>query len=86
VKEIKITVDNAYFPNRIEVKKGEKVRLLFYRKEDSECTNEVVFKSFGIRKKLPAFKTTVVEFTPKKAGSFRFACGMDMVDGTVVVK
>jgi membrane fusion protein, copper/silver efflux system len=85
-KEIKITVDYAYIPDLIEVKKGEKVRLLFYRKEDSECTEEVVFKNFGIRKKLPAFKTTAVEFTPTKAGTFRFACGMDMVEGKLIVK
>ena len=86
VKEVTITVDYAYLPDRIEVKKGQKLRLHFYRKEDSQCTSEVVFKNFGIRKKLPAFKTTTVEITPTKAGTFKFACGMDMVEGKLVVR
>jgi Cu+-exporting ATPase len=46
----------------------------------------VQFKDFGIRKSLPAFKTTAVELTPTKAGSFRFSCGMNMVHGTLVVR
>lgn len=86
VREIKITVDYEYIPATVRVKKGEKVRLLFYKKEDSECTNEVVFKDLNIRKKLPAFKTTAVEITPKKTGEFGFACGMDMIHGLLVVE
>lgn len=86
VREIKITVDYEYIPATVHVKKGEKVRLLFYKKEDSECTNEVVFKDLNIRKKLPAFKTTAIEITPKKTGEFGFACGMDMIHGRLVVE
>ncbi|MCZ7558261.1 MAG: efflux RND transporter periplasmic adaptor subunit [Bacteroidia bacterium] len=85
-REIKITVDFGYSPEVVRVKAGEKVRLLFHRVEDSRCTDEVVFPDFDIRKKLPAFKTTVVEFTPKKKGTFTYSCGMDMLHGKLIVE
>lgn len=85
-REIKITVDFGYSPEQVRVKAGQKVRLLFHRVEDSRCTDEVVFPDFDIRKKLPAFKTTVVEFTPKKKGTFTYSCGMDMLHGTLIVE
>ena len=86
IREIKVHVEHAYSPEVIKLKKGEKVRLLFYRNEESRCTDEVIFKDFGIKKKLPAFKTTAIEFTPKKVGSFDFSCGMEMVYGKLVVE
>jgi membrane fusion protein, copper/silver efflux system len=86
VREIKITVDFGYSPETVRVKANQKVRLLFHRVEDSRCTDEVVFPDFDIRKKLPAFKTTVVEFTPKKKGTFTYSCGMDMLHGTLIVE
>lgn len=83
---IKITVDGGYDPEEIHVKVGEEVQLQFHRKEDSECTNEIVFEELNIRKKLPAFKTTTVTLTPKKIGVISFACGMGMVHGKLIVE
>ncbi len=86
VRTIRITVDMGYMPERITLKKGERVRLVFNRVEDSRCTDEVVFPDFDIRKKLPAFKATAIELTPTKAGTFTYSCGMDMLHGTIVVR
>lgn len=86
VRTIRITVDGGYMPEQITVKKGERVRLVFNRVEDSRCTDEVVIPDFDIRKKLPAFKATAIELTPTKAGTFTFSCGMDMLHGTIVVR
>lgn len=36
--------------------------------------------------KLTDAKKTVVKFTPKKAGTIDFACGMGMYKGSVVAK
>ncbi len=85
-REIKVKVKFGYAPEVIRVKAGEKVRLLFHREEDSKCTEEVVFPDFNIRKNLPAFRTTAIDITPKKKGSFTFSCGMDMLHGTLVVE
>ncbi|MDQ6718018.1 MAG: cupredoxin domain-containing protein [Gemmatimonadota bacterium] len=85
-QEIKITVKGAYSPNVIVVKQGAPVKLDFYRDETSSCSEEVVFGDFGIARKLPAFKTTSIEFTPDKTGEFTFTCGMNMMRGTLVVE
>ena len=85
-QQIKVTVKGGYTPDVIVVKKGVPVELDFYRDETASCTEEVVFGDFGITRKLPAFKTTPVRFTPDKAGEFTFACGMNMVRGKLIVE
>lgn len=86
VQEIKVTVKGEYAPERIVVKKDRPVRLLFYREDDSECTSQVVFEDFRIKKDLPAKKETAVELTPKEEGEYTFVCGMDMMKGKLVVE
>jgi membrane fusion protein, copper/silver efflux system len=84
--DLRILVKGEYIPDDITVRKGEKVRLAFYRDEDSDCTNEVVFESLNIRRHLPARKTTIVEFTATDTGEIRFACGMGMIHGRIHVR
>ncbi|HEU0074340.1 MAG TPA: heavy metal translocating P-type ATPase, partial [Dehalococcoidia bacterium] len=86
VQEIEITVKGGYSPNLIRLQQGVPVRLVFDRQEGSDCTSRVVFPDFKVSKSLPAFQRTAVEFTPDKAGEFGFACGMNMVHGTLVVE
>ena len=85
-QEIEITVKGGYSPDLIRLREGVPARLIFDRQEGSDCTSRVVFPDFQISRSLPAFATTVVEFTPTKTGEFGFACGMNMVHGTVVVE
>lgn len=86
VQAIKVTVQGGYSPDRIEVKKGQPVRLLFTRKESNACTEQVIFGDFGISKMLPQNEEVLVEFTPDKSGEFTFHCGMNMVRGKLIVK
>jgi Cu+-exporting ATPase len=85
VQEVRVTVKGGYAPDRIEVEAGTPVRLLFDRQETGDCTSRVVFSDFGVNRSLPAFATTTVELTPDEPGEFGFACGMNMVHGTLVV-
>jgi len=85
-QEIKVIVKGGYSPDLIVVKKGVPVRLNFYRDETSSCSEQVVFGDFGIARRLPAFKTTPIEFTPEKSGEFIFACGMNMLRGKLIVE
>ena len=85
-KEIKIVVKGGYSPDTIVVKKGIPVRLYFYRDETADCSDTIVFGDFKIRKALPAFKTTPIEFTPEKEGEYVFTCGMGMMRGKLVVR
>ena len=85
VQEVTVTVKGGYSPNRVEVRQGVPVRLLFDRQETGDCTSRVVFSDFGINKSLPAYATTAVELLPEHVGEFGFVCGMNMVHGTLVV-
>lgn len=86
VQEIRITVKGGYSPDLIVVKQGRPVKLDFYRDETASCSEEVIFGDFGIARHLPSFTTTVIEFTPDKAGEFIFTCGMNMLRGKLIVE
>src|SRR6516225_2919238 len=86
VQEVRITVRGGYNPNIIEARKGIPLRLIFDRQENSDCTSRVVFPDFQVSKSLPAFGTTELQLTPDQEGSFEFACGMNMVHGTLIVQ
>ena len=56
------------------------------RTTDKTCGTEVVFPSLNIKRALPLNEPVVIEFTPAKSGDIAFACGMNMLHGTVVVR
>jgi plastocyanin domain-containing protein len=85
-QEVTVTVKGGYQPATIHVRHGAPVRLVFDRQENSSCSEEVVLGDFGIRRRLPAFRKTTVEFTPEKAGTYDFSCGMSMMHGKVVAE
>jgi plastocyanin domain-containing protein len=82
----RIVVRGGYTPATVRVEAGRPVRLEFDRQETSGCTEEVVLPDFGIRTYLPAHRTTAVEFTPTRTGSYEFTCGMAMVRGKLIVE
>jgi P-type Cu+ transporter len=86
VQEIKVTVKGGYSPDLIRVRQSVPLRIVFDRQESGECTSRVVFPDFALNRALPAYATTSVEFTPDRSGRFGFACGMNMVHGTLVVE
>ncbi|MDN6783451.1 MAG: cupredoxin domain-containing protein, partial [Bifidobacterium mongoliense] len=85
VQHIDIVVKGGYSPSTIQVRAGVPVRLAFDRRENGECSSHVVFPDFGIDRTLTAFQATVVEFTPDTPGTYEFACGMNMLHGTLIV-
>jgi Cu+-exporting ATPase len=86
VQTVDVTVKGGYSPNLIEVKAGTPVLLRFKREENSDCTAKVVFPDFRVSKSLAAFSTTTVELPPPEPGEYGFACGMNMLHGTLVVE
>ncbi|MGH2651631.1 MAG: cupredoxin domain-containing protein, partial [Actinomycetota bacterium] len=85
-QEVELTVKGGYSPSIIRVRQGVPLRLTFDRQEGGECTSEVVFPDFRVRRTLPAFARTTVDLLPERTGEFGFACGMNMVHGTLVVE
>ena len=84
---IRITVgSNGYEPARINVRRGETVRLAFYRADANNCGGEIVFPALNLRRALPVGETTIVEVTPRDTGEISFTCGMDMYRGALVVQ
>lgn len=85
-QSVEITVDGGYTPNVVTLKQGVPAKLIFLRKDPSSCLEEVVMPDFGISSKLPINKPRTVEINPSKTGEFKYACGMNMFFGKVVVK
>ncbi|KGN38907.1 heavy metal translocating P-type ATPase [Knoellia aerolata] len=85
VQLVRVSVKGGYSPNLIEVRAGVPVRMLFDRQEAGDCSSRVVMPAFKVNKLLPAYATTAVEFVPGEEGAFRFACGMNMISGTLHV-
>ncbi len=86
VQEVEITVKGGYSPNLIRAQEGVPLRVVFDRQENSDCSSRVVFPDFGVSKSLAAFGRTTVELMPTSAGEFGFACGMNMLHGTLLVE
>src|SRR5215207_153118 len=85
VQKIAVTVRGGYSPDRIHARQGVPLEIEFDRQESGECTNRVVFADLGVSAGLPAHTKTTVRLRPDRAGTFGFACGMNMVHGTLVV-
>jgi plastocyanin domain-containing protein len=83
--EVRVVVAGGYSPDRILARRGGPLRLIFDRREDNPCSDEVVLPEWGIRRGLPAFAETRVEIVPQRAGVFSFTCGMNMLHGTIEV-
>jgi plastocyanin domain-containing protein len=83
--DVTVRVEGGYTPSTIEVPAGARVRLTLDRQEDNPCSDELVIPDFGIRRSLPAYAKTVVEFTAS-AGRHEFSCGMGMLHGAIVAR
>lgn len=86
IQEVGITVDGGYEPSRILVNAGQRVRLNFLRRDPSSCLEEIRLPDFQIAKDLPLNQVTSIEFTPDKAGTYTFNCGMNMFRGVIEVQ
>lgn len=81
-----IVSEQGFEPARVSLRAGIPARLTFVRTTDNTCGTEVVFPSLKITRALPLNEPVIIEFTPAKSGEMAFACGMNMLQGTVVVQ
>lgn len=87
VQIIKMTASSSgYFPNFFKVKAGVPVRMEINDIGTSGCTNAVVSGGlFSGQINLTPGETSIKEFTPQKAGKYKFSCWMGMVSGIIEV-
>ncbi len=88
VQVVEITVGPEGFqPERVELEAGIPARLIFTRTTDATCAKQVQIPAFDVEKTdLPLNEPVTIEIMPPEAGTFTFACGMDMLAGAIVVK
>ena len=85
-QEVMILVKGGYTPDVIIVEKDRPVRLNFRREETASCSEMVLLPDFEQSARLPVGETVAVEFIPKEAGEFEFACQMGMLRGKLIVE
>ncbi len=86
VQRATVTVRGGYSPEVIRVRQGVPVELTFDRQETGDCTSRVVFPDFRVSAALPAYQRTTIRVEPAEAGVFGFACGMNMIHGSLLVE
>jgi RND family efflux transporter MFP subunit len=87
VQSAQVTVNEQGFePAKVSLRAGAPARITFLRTTDKTCATEIVFPSLTIKRTLPLNEPVVIAFTPTKGGDVAFACGMNMLHGTVVVE
>jgi membrane fusion protein, heavy metal efflux system len=86
VQTARVTVgDQLFDPSRLTLRAGVPLHITFLRTSDKTCATEVAFPALKIKRALPLNEPVVIEFTPTK-GELAFACGMDMLRGTIVAE
>lgn len=85
---IEITVtEQGFQPSHVHVAQGVETELVFTRKTTSTCATNVQIPALGVDPvKLPMNEAVTIRVTPQKTGSFTFACGMDMIKGTLMIQ
>ncbi|MBI3925053.1 MAG: efflux RND transporter periplasmic adaptor subunit [Armatimonadetes bacterium] len=83
--EIRVT-ENGFEPEILSLQGGVPARLTFLRTSDQNCGQEVLFGQLGIKKELPMNQPVLVELTPEKGKTLTFTCGMEMLEGKLVVR
>ena len=77
---------SGYAPNYFKVKAGIPIRWEITDKGTSGCTNAIISKGlFDGQISLTPGEISVKEFTPTKAGKYKFSCWMGMVSGIIEV-
>jgi plastocyanin domain-containing protein len=88
--KIQISVtEKGFEPESVDVPSGKPVTIVFTRKTDNTCAKEVVLTMDDgkrVEKQLPLNTPVELAATFPKAGKLGYACGMDMVKGTIVVQ
>jgi plastocyanin domain-containing protein len=85
-QEQTIEVAGAFKPASVTIPANTPVRLHFRRSDQPTCAEEIVFPELNLRKKIAASQTVTFDIPAQQARTINFACGMDMLKGTVVVQ
>ena len=74
----------GYQPGKAQAAPGTPGRLVFTRRTDEGCGQQVVIPSLGIRRDLPLERPVPVDLSMPDSGTLAFTCGMAMYKGSVL--
>ena len=81
--------EKGFEPADLAVPAGKPITLVFDRKTDQTCAKQIVLDTGDgkkIQKDLPLNTPVEIAATFPKAGKLSYACGMDMMKGTLTVQ
>ena len=81
-----IVTEQGYDPPSITIPANMATKLTFIRRTDATCGNEIIFPDLKINRPLPMNTPVTVEIPARSAGTLRFTCGMDMLEGKLVIR
>jgi len=84
-----IVTAKGFEPDRVQVLAAQPVTLVIKRKTDRTCAKRVVIQLGNgkkIEQDLPLDKSVEIPVTFAKKGELRYACGMDMISGVILVQ
>ncbi len=86
-REVQLTVtDRGFEPAQTVVKRGQFVTLVVTRKTDQTCATEIMIPRLNRREALPLDQPVRIEIAGGVADTLNFACGMNMLAGTLVAE
>jgi plastocyanin domain-containing protein len=86
-QNVKLEVtEEGFKPSEIKVKPGAHVILKVTRKTDATCATQIKITDQKKKTDLPLNKEVSIDLGTLKKGDIRFACGMDMITGHIVVE
>ena len=87
VQEVQLTVTDAGFqPAEVQVAKDRPIRLTVTRTTNQTCATEIVFKEIAVKKDLPLDQAVTIDLPAQSGGTLNYACGMNMIKGSLVVQ
>jgi plastocyanin domain-containing protein len=85
VIELQVT-EKGFEPSTIDIKPGTFVVLKVTRKTDTTCATAIQIPARKVKKDLPLNQTVRIDLGKLVKGEIRFACGMDMLSGKLIVR
>lgn len=85
-RRVEIRLDErGYHPDRVHVRQGETVTLVFTRTSAAGCGGTIVIPSRDLRRELPVGRAVEITLTVRDREELTFTCGMGMYRGALVV-
>ncbi|MFD1549491.1 cupredoxin domain-containing protein [Levilactobacillus fuyuanensis] len=81
-----VIVNGGYQPDTVVLKQGVPATITFNRINDAGCLDQVQLPDFDVLADLPLNQPQEIVIDTSQAGTYKFACGMDMFRGKVVIE